>query len=175
MTQVIRAIWPSYLNIPNNLPASAGITTQQMVSHFLFWSVQFPILLIPPHKLRWFFVAKTVIVLTAAVGTVIGMSRLAGGTGDIWDQHPTVSGSTKAWLIVSSMSSMTGGWATMATNVADFTRYMKRPKGVYWQTLFVPGICTLLGVLGIISTSAAKVVYGEVSVSSVYHKPSNTV
>ncbi|CAH0057712.1 unnamed protein product [Clonostachys solani] len=161
MTQVIRAIWPSYLNIPNHLPASAGITTQQMVSHFLFWSVQFPILLIPPHKLRWFFVAKTVIVLTAAVGTVIGMSRLAGGTGDIWDQHPTVSGSTKAWLIVSSMSSMTGGWATMATNVADFTRYMKRPKGVYWQTLFVPGICTLLGVLGIISTSAAKVVYGE--------------
>ncbi|CAG9982162.1 unnamed protein product [Clonostachys byssicola] len=161
MTQVIRAIWPSYLNIPNHLPASAGITTQQMVSHFLFWSVQFPILLIPPHKLRWFFVAKTVIVLTAAVGTVIGMSRLAGGTGDIWDQHPTVSGSTKAWLIVSSMSSMTGGWATMATNVADFTRYMKRPQGVYWQTLFVPGICTLLGVLGIISTSAAKVVYGE--------------
>ncbi|CAI6094280.1 unnamed protein product [Clonostachys chloroleuca] len=161
MTQVIRAIWPSYLRIPNHLPASAGITTQQMVSHLLFWSVQFPILLIPPHKLRWFFVAKTVIVLTAAVGTVIGMSRLAGGTGDIWDQHPTVSGSTKAWLIVSSMSSMTGGWATMATNVADFTRYMKRPKGVYWQTLFVPGICTLLGVLGIISTSAAKVVYGE--------------
>ncbi|CAH0027727.1 unnamed protein product [Clonostachys rhizophaga] len=52
MIQIIRAIWPSYLNISNHLPASAGITTQQMVSHFLFWSVQFPILLIPPHKIR---------------------------------------------------------------------------------------------------------------------------
>ena len=161
MTQVIRSIWPSYLNIPNHLPKSAGITTQQMVSHFLFWSVQFPILLIAPHKLRWFFVAKAVIVLSAAAGTVIGMTRLASGTGDIWNQQPTVSGATKAWLIVSSMSSMTGGWATMATNVADFSRYLKKPNAVYWQTLFVPLTCTVLGVFGIIGTSCAKVVYGE--------------
>ncbi|KAL1647258.1 hypothetical protein SLS61_007428 [Didymella pomorum] len=157
---MIRAIWPSYLNIPNRLPASAGITTQQMVSHFLFWSIQFPILLIPPHKLRWFFVFKTIVVLTAAVGTIIGMSKLASGTGDIWDQQPTVTGATKSWLILSSMSSMTGGWATMATNVADFTRYMQEPTGVYWQALFVPVICTLIGVFGIIGTSCAKVVYG---------------
>lgn len=45
ITQCIRAIWPSYLDIPNRLPLSAGITSQQLVSHFLFWSVQFPILL----------------------------------------------------------------------------------------------------------------------------------
>jgi NCS1 family nucleobase:cation symporter-1 len=160
MTQMIRAIWPSYLGIPNRLPASAGITTQQMISHFLFWSIQFPILLIPPHKLRWFFVFKTIVVLTAAVGTIIGMSKLASGTGDIWNQQPTVAGATKSWLILSSMSSMTGGWATMATNVADFTRYMKKPSGVYWQALFVPVICTLIGVFGIIGTSCAKVVYG---------------
>jgi len=161
MTQMIRAIWPSYLEIANHLPESAGITTQQLVSHFLFWSIQFPILLIPPHKLRWFFVFKAIVVLTAAVGTVIGMSLLANGTGDIWNQQATVTGSTKAWLILSSMSSMTGGWATMATNVADFTRYLKKPSGVYWQSLFVPGICTFLGVMGIIGTSCAKVVYGE--------------
>lgn len=161
MTQMIRAIWPSYLDIPNHLPESAGITTQQMVSHFLFWSIPFPILLIPPHKLRWFFVFKAVVVIAAAVGTVIGMSQLANGAGDIWNQQPLVSGSTKSWLILSSLSSMTGGWATMATNVADFTRYLKKPGGVYWQTLFVPGICTILGVFGIIGTSCAKVVYGE--------------
>ena len=157
MTQVIRAIWPSYLDIPNHLPESAGITTQQMISHFIFWSVQFPILLISPHKLKWFFVTKAVVVLTAAFATVIGMTQLAGGAGDIWDQQPTVQGATKAWLIVSSMSSMTGGWATMATNVADFTRYLNNSKGVYWQVLFVPLIMSTLGVFGIIGTSCAKV------------------
>lgn len=58
MTQIIRSIWPSYLDIPNHIPESVGITTQGMVSHLIFWLVQFPILLIPPHKLKWFFVAK---------------------------------------------------------------------------------------------------------------------
>lgn len=58
MTQMIRAIWPSYLDIPNHIPEWVGLTTQQMVSHLIFWLVQFPILLIPPHKLKWFFVTK---------------------------------------------------------------------------------------------------------------------
>ena len=49
----------------------------------------------------------------------------------------------------------------MATNVADCTRYLKKPKGVYWQALFVPLLMTVLGVYGIIGTSCAKVVYGE--------------
>lgn len=48
----------------------------------------------------------------------------------------------------------------MATNVANFTRYMKKSKGVYWQALFVPAICTLVGVFGIIGTSCTKVVHG---------------
>ena len=58
MTQMIRAIWPSFLDIPNHIPESVGITTQQMVSHLIFWSIQFPILLTPPHKLQWFFIFK---------------------------------------------------------------------------------------------------------------------
>jgi NCS1 family nucleobase:cation symporter-1 len=59
------------------------------------------------------------------------------------------------------MSSITGGWATMATNVPDFTRYMRKAQGVYWQAFFLPVISIILGMFGIISTSAAKVVYGE--------------
>lgn len=49
----------------------------------------------------------------------------------------------------------------MATNVPDFTRYMKRSRGVWWQVLLLPSISLLIGTFGIISTSCAKVVYGE--------------
>lgn len=130
MTQIIRAIWPSYLDIPNHIPESVGITTQQMVSHLVFWTLQFPILLIPPHKLKWFFVAKCgmlcrlrklmpvtyandllVLVMVTSVAVVITMTRKAGGTGDIWNQPYQVSGSTRSWLILSSLSSITGGWS----------------------------------------------------------------
>lgn len=161
MTQMIRAIWPSYLNIPNHLPASAGITTQQMLSHFIFWSIQFPILLIAPHKLKWFFIFKAVVVLVVCTATVIVMTAKAGGSGDIWDQEYTVYGAERSWLTLASMMSVASGWATMATNVPDFTRYLKTSRGVYWQGLFLPMIGLILGLFGIISCSAAKVVYGE--------------
>jgi nucleobase:cation symporter-1, NCS1 family len=111
MTQCIRAIWPSYLNIPNTIPASVGITSQQLVSHFIFWSIQFPILLTPPHKLKWFFWFKAVIVIVSSVGVVIAMTQKAGGTGDIWKQEYQVHGSERRWLIMASMMSQAGGWA----------------------------------------------------------------
>jgi hypothetical protein len=49
------------------------------------------------------------------------MTQKAGGAGDIWNQKYEVHGSTRSWLILSSLSSITGGWATMATNIPDFT------------------------------------------------------
>ncbi|KAF2772237.1 hypothetical protein EJ03DRAFT_372382 [Teratosphaeria nubilosa] len=135
ITQCIRAIWPSYLDIPNHIPASVGITSQEMVSHFIFWSIQFPILLTPPHKLQWFFWFKSVIVIVVSVATVISMTMKAGGTGDIWDQQYSVHGSKRSWLILSSVMSVAGGWATMATNVPDFTRYINIRRGVILVTI----------------------------------------
>lgn len=161
MTQCIRAIWPAYLDIHNHIPAAAGITTQQMISHFIFWSVQFPFLLTPPHKLKWFFVFKAVVVVVTSVAVVIYMTQIAGGTGQIWDQPYEVHGSDRSWLILSSMMSVAGGWATMATNVPDFTRYMAKSRGVYWQGCFLPLISLLIGLFGIICTSSARVVYGQ--------------
>jgi NCS1 family nucleobase:cation symporter-1 len=99
--------------------------------------------------------------MVSSVGVVIAMTKKAGGAGDIWDQPYQVSGSARSWLILSSLSSITGGWATMATNIPDFTRYLKKNDGVYWQVAFLPLIQLMLGLFGIISCSCAKVVYGE--------------
>ncbi|KAH0272768.1 uridine permease-like protein Fui1, partial [Aureobasidium melanogenum] len=104
------------------------------------------------------------LVLNGAIGAHLHVPfpvALAGGTGDIWKQEYQVSGSRRSWLIMSSLMSVAGSWATMATNVADFTRYLRDPKGVCWQGSFLPLICLILGSFGIISTSSAKVVYGE--------------
>lgn len=110
LTVMLSAIWPSYLNIPNHLPVSAGITSQGLLSHFLFWIIQLPFLLVRPHKLKWFFVIKAFLAITAATGTTIAVCRMAGGSGKIWRQQPTVTGSTRAWLIVSTLTSQTGSW-----------------------------------------------------------------
>ena len=52
MYQCIRAIWPSYLTLHNALPESAGITSGQLLAHFVFWTVQFPVLLTPCVELK---------------------------------------------------------------------------------------------------------------------------
>lgn len=111
MFQIIRAIWPSFLDIPNHLPESAGITTQEMIAHFVFWSVQFPIMLTPPHKLKYFFYFKAIIVPIVSVATVIAMTKKASGMGDIWKQSYTMpSGSARSWVILNNFSSVCGGW-----------------------------------------------------------------
>ncbi|OTB01269.1 hypothetical protein M426DRAFT_64470 [Hypoxylon sp. CI-4A] len=161
LTVMIAAIWPSYLNIPNHLPESAGITSQGLLSHFLFWTIQFPFLTIHPHRLKWFFVFKAFLAVTAAVGTTIAICVMAGGSGNIWAQKPTVSGWDRSWLIVSMLTSQTASWSTVGTNISDFTRYVRKPRNIYYQTVFFPFVCIFISGLGIVSASASKIVYGE--------------
>jgi NCS1 family nucleobase:cation symporter-1 len=117
MIQVIRAIWPSFRTVPNSIPASAGITSQQMIAYFVVWTVQFPILLIPPHRMKWLFFVKVVMCVGTIVGMAIWTCTRSGGGGNIWDQQATVSGSTKSWLIMWSLNSCTASWSTVGVNM----------------------------------------------------------
>lgn len=132
-----------------------------MISYFLFWIIQLPLLLIPPTKLRYLFVVKLFAAPITAVATLGWIVHKAGGSGDLFNLPGKYSGSAKAWVWLSCMSSVTGSWATLACNIPDFSRYARSSKGQYIQLPFLPAIFTICGVLGIITTSASKVVYGE--------------
>lgn len=116
MIQVVRSIWPSFRTLPNTIPESAGITTQQLVAYLLVWLVQFPILMIPPHKMRWLFFVKVVMCVATIVGMTI-WTCTRGGTGDIWNQQSQVTGSAKSWLIMWSLNSCTASWSTVGVNM----------------------------------------------------------
>lgn len=161
MTIMITAIWPSYANISNTLPASAGITSQGMVSYFLFWIIQLPLLLIPPTHLRYLFATKLIAAPITALATMGWCVHKAGGSGNIFAMKATVSGSTKAYLWLSCMSSVTGSWSTLACNIPDFSRYARSSRGQYIQLPILPTIFTLCAVIGIVTTSATSVIYGE--------------
>ncbi|KAF3762194.1 hypothetical protein M406DRAFT_341462 [Cryphonectria parasitica EP155] len=160
ITVMLRALAPSYNNIPNRLPANAGITTQGMCSYFLFWIIQLPILLIHPTKLRWMFIVKLTLAPATAIATMAWCLHKAHGGGEIWSLRAEVSGSQYAWLWLSCMTSVTGSWATLACNIPDFTRYAKSAKGQYVQVAIIPIFFTACGVLGIVTTSCTKTIYG---------------
>ncbi|CAK7566565.1 MAG: hypothetical protein SEPTF4163_004512 [Sporothrix epigloea] len=161
ITVMLTALAPSYANIPNKLPTSAGITTAGMVSYFLFWIIQLPLLLIHPTKLKYIFWIKLIGAPIAAIATMGWCVHKAGGGGDIFKLRAEVSGSTYAYLWLSCMTSVTGSWATLACNIPDFTRYAKSGNGQFIQLPFLPMIFTLCGILGIVTTSATKVFTGQ--------------
>jgi len=161
ITIMIQSIWPSYGNIGNHIATNQGITTQGMISYFLFWIIQLPLLLIPPTHLRYLFATKLVAAPITALATMGWCVHKAGGSGNIFALKATVSGSTKAYLFLSSMSAVTGSWSTLACNIPDFSRYAHTSKGQYIQLPFLPIIFTLCAVIGIVTTSATGVIYGK--------------
>lgn len=48
----------SYSDIPNHLPASAGISTKQMLAFFLYWLLHIPFTMFRLFQLRWLFTFK---------------------------------------------------------------------------------------------------------------------
>lgn len=92
---MLRAWAPSYNDIPNQLPESAGLTTQGFISFFLFWIIQLPLLLIHPTKLKPLFWIKLVAAPVSALALLGWSVRKAGSGGEIFAQKATVSGSRK--------------------------------------------------------------------------------
>ena len=158
---MLGAIWPSFLTLPNQIPENQGITTNTMVSFFIFWLAQVPFLLMHPNKLRWLFMAKSIIVPTAFIAILIWAFRAVDGAGAIFDQQPTISGSAYSWAWLGGMTSIFGNYATLSVNQADFSRYSR--VSVKWQILYVPMlpiVFTFISFIGIAASSAGASLYG---------------
>jgi NCS1 family nucleobase:cation symporter-1 len=129
--QCIRAIWPQFSSVPNELPPSANITTQGMIGYFVLYILpnddaensfvfQFPFLLIPGEKVRWFFLFKAIIVPIAFLAVLIWAMVAVGGFADspIAEQQPSVSGSALGWAFMSALNASLGTYSTLGVNVA---------------------------------------------------------
>lgn len=44
---MLTAIWPSFARFPNHIPASANVTSAQLLCFFIFYILQLPLLYIP--------------------------------------------------------------------------------------------------------------------------------
>lgn len=71
-----------WTDLPNHLPASAGITTTGLSAFFMFWFVQLLFMFIHPSKSRWLYTVKSLLappVLLATFGYIVGKT---GGLGE---------------------------------------------------------------------------------------------
>lgn len=114
---MLGAIWPSFLRLENTIPEDQGITTNTMVSFFLFWLIQLPFLYMHPNNLRWLFMVKSVVVPIAWIAILIWAFVATKGE-DIFaaTSKSTLQGSAYSWAFLSSLTSVIGNYATLSVN-----------------------------------------------------------
>jgi len=176
---MLQAIWPSFKDFPNHIPASSHVTSAQLLCFFLFIIVQLPLLWLHVSKLRFLFMAKTIVMpifgLTLFVWALVAgnfVPRIyytnpltgfpAHGFGPTFSKGTHITDGTPAIVVFfQCVTTAIGPKATLALNMPDFTRYAKYPKQVFWtQAVGLVVLVTLCGILGITVTSACQQVYG---------------
>ncbi|KAE8147710.1 permease for cytosine/purines, uracil, thiamine, allantoin-domain-containing protein [Aspergillus avenaceus] len=161
ITLMIRAIWPSYNNLPNSIPTGSGTTTRDFVSFFLFWLLSLPALWFPVHKIRHLFTVKAIYSPIAAIAFFAWSIARAKGIGPIVHQPNTVHGSALAWAFVKAIMSCLGNFATLIVNDPDFSRFARKPKDALWsQLLTIPIGFGITSFIGIIASSSSAVIFG---------------
>ncbi|CED84056.1 Uridine permease/thiamine transporter/allantoin transport [Phaffia rhodozyma] len=157
---MIVALSPSFRDYKNSLPDSANITSGGLLCYFIFWVLQFPFILIHPSKIKYFFLAKSIMVPIAFVGLFI-WSLSQAGVGPVFTQKATLSGSAKGWAFMSSMNSVLGNYTALSVNIPDFTRYATNKKAQYVQLVIIPVVFTMAAFIGMTVSSGASVIYNQ--------------
>lgn len=163
----ITAIWPSFATMPEFLPASmASVTTgYQFVGFIIFWVISTPFLFIRPENFKWPFRVTSLYCGVGMVCMMIWALATAKGVGPLMTQGQNVPKGWKnaSWLMMAGINQLVGGIAAGITNGSDFSRYAKGPKHYICGTMlsaWVVGV--LVSFIGLVTTSAAQKIYGEV-------------
>ncbi|MCJ1445979.1 MAG: hypothetical protein MMC23_006484 [Stictis urceolatum] len=161
VTLMIRAIWPSYNNLPNSFPSSSA-TTRDYVSFFLFWFCSLPAIWFPVHKIRHLFTVKAYFVPTAGIAFFIWSIVRAKGIGPIVHQSGKAHGSELAWGMVNGIMSSIANFATLIVNDPDFSRFARKPSDAFWSQLFtIPTGFAVTSFIGIIVSSSSTIIFKE--------------
>ncbi|KAI1365587.1 permease for cytosine/purines, uracil, thiamine, allantoin-domain-containing protein [Xylaria arbuscula] len=162
VTVAITAIWPQFGRLPNTLPASAGITTKDFTSFWIFMAVFIAISFVHSRDLRWFYVGKSIFVFVAMHSILIWYLVTAGGVSitTLANSDPP-TGSAYVWLVLRAFNSGLGNASSLTVNQGDMTRYAKKPSDALWTTLISYPIASALPALyGILVAACAKKLTG---------------
>ncbi|EED16825.1 conserved hypothetical protein [Talaromyces stipitatus ATCC 10500] len=173
VSTLLSSIFSGYQNMENTLPASASMTTKEFIGLVIFNIICIPFLYIPPHKLRIPFRYTLTISAITLIGMSIGLMAAAGGAGPLVHTGVTVNGGSQlGWAWIHGITTVIGGTVVGSTSQCDFSRFARRPgnqfKGQIFALLFFGNVIPVFGLLG---TSAASKLYGDVTELVLWNPP----
>jgi len=110
-----------FASISYQKPEHVLMCTEGMICYFLYWSIQFPFLLISPQKIRWLFLAKALIVPPTWLALLIWAFIKVPPNSGILAQKAVLSSSELSWAWLGALNSALGSYSTLGVNIPDFT------------------------------------------------------
>ena len=92
-----------------------------LLCYLLFWIIQFNPLMLSPHKIRWLFFVRGIIVPICWLAMVIWTFVCVLPSTGLFTQHVALSGNQLSWGWLSALNSALGVYATLSVNIPDFT------------------------------------------------------
>ncbi|KAH9009339.1 NCS1 nucleoside transporter family [Lactarius hengduanensis] len=160
--QMLKAIWPSIAHLPNHLPPSAKITSVELICYFLYWCFQLPFMFVSPHKIRWLFLAKTIVVPPTLLALLVWAAVKVPLNSSLLSQRSALSGSELSWAWLGAVNSSLGIFSQQPASICRILRYAKNERAQYAQLIVIPAAITLASFVGIAVTSAGMTLYGQV-------------
>ncbi|GAO46631.1 NCS1 nucleoside transporter family [Saitoella complicata NRRL Y-17804] len=163
ITAMLSAIFPTYHNMKNTLPASAHMTTQQFVGFILYNLASLPIIYLPPEKTKVPFQYINGITAATMFSIMVWALATAHGAGPLLSQSSTLHSSTElGWGVVHGITTVIGSIAVGLTNQPDYSRFARKPGDQVWgQFGSIIIIGTIVPLMGCVTTAAAQKIFGE--------------
>ncbi|OAA54613.1 Permease, cytosine/purines, uracil, thiamine, allantoin [Niveomyces insectorum RCEF 264] len=173
VSALLSTIFSGYQHMHNTLPASAMMTTKQFVGFVLYNILAIPLLYLPPDRLRTPLKVALVASAISIFGLAIGLMAAAHGAGNYIKTPTSVSaGSDLGWAFVHGITTLLGGNAVGMTSQTDFSRFARRPRNQIWGQAFgVLCFGLIVPVFGVLGTSAAGQLYGDVTELGLWNPP----
>ncbi|KAH7131795.1 NCS1 nucleoside transporter [Dendryphion nanum] len=153
-------------NWKNTLPASASVTSKQLLCFFLVWLMELPFCFVHPRRIHYLFTVKGLIMPIATFG-LFGWC-MSHGTGLSTLNTQSAAGlkaaakTTVGWSVMDGINVIMGTLSPMLVNQPDLARYCKKPRdagALQGVSVFVAKV--LIFFLGLASTSSMQGEYGK--------------
>lgn len=145
-----------------NLPI-LGISFGEFACFLAFWALNMAVVVKGIECIRWLEAVGAPILIIIGLGLLAWAWVAADGFGPMLTQPSKFQTSTEFWMaFIPGLTAMVGYWATLSLNIPDFSRFAKSQKDqILGQAIGLPGTMAFYAFIGVATTSATIVVFGE--------------
>jgi NCS1 family nucleobase:cation symporter-1 len=139
--------------------AILGADIAQLVWFFVFWLCNVYFIWRGMESIKWLETLSAPFLLLCGVALLIWAISEGGGLGTIMEQ-PATKPLSETFAV--ALTSGVSFWATLALNIPDFSRYARSQRDqAVGQAIGMPTSMTLFAFIGVATTAATVIVYGE--------------